>query len=362
MFDKTKVENGLLGLVGYRASLSPDFFVLTPANLQSDSGYYVNDSPYAELETLKDTLSYSSIDEIGFNSRLSQLTNSAITSVCNAVFHSKDHPDFIDRQYQFKNASNKINTESLDTGFIGEKIRIAKKNSVAIEITRVLMDFSGTGDITLYLYNTNSIQPVETKVVTIASDHQIVDLNWKLNNTDGLNGGDWYIGYYTDEAAASSLAPYERDYNNASYESSITYVDLFKTFVKDHVDRNLWDLDKEEAESKTTGMNLDISVYYDYTDLIIQNKFLFADAICLEAAILFLNQIKASLRANKGQRIANANLTEIETSIEGQTSDKYQKVTGLRPSLNKQLELIQRKINSLVHGYRSGRITTIINV
>ena len=101
---------------------------------------------------------------------------------------------------------------------------------------------------------------------------------------------------------------------------------------------------------------------YDYTDLIIQNRFLFADAINLEAAIRMLNQFKGSLRSNKGQRLTGEMLTQIETAIEGQTSDKYQKVTGLRPSLGKQLDLIKRKIDSLVMGYRTGRIKTIVNV
>ena len=52
-FDKTKVETGLSGLVGYRPSLDPNFFVLDATNLQSDSGYYVNDNPFAEIEAFK---------------------------------------------------------------------------------------------------------------------------------------------------------------------------------------------------------------------------------------------------------------------------------------------------------------------
>ena len=359
MFDKTKVETGLSGLVGYRPSLDPTFFVLDTANLQSDSGYYVNDNPFAEIEAFKDTLNFASIDEIGFNTKLSQLTNSAITSVCNAVFQDKDNPDFVDRQLQFKNATNKTELETIQDGFICEKICIDKKNSLAVEISRVLLDFSGTGDITLYLYNTSSLTPIKTELVTISTDHQVVNLNWKLDNTDGINGGDWYIGYYTD---GLTVVPYKRDYNNASYESNITHVYLEKTLVKGHTAPNIWDLELDEGISETTGMNLDISVYYDYTDLIIQNKFLFADAINLESAIRMLSQYKGSFRSNKTQRIAGANLTEIEVAIEGQTSDKYQKVTGLRPSLGKQLDLIQRKINTLVMGYRTGRIKTIVNM
>ncbi len=358
MFDKTKVETGLTGLVGFRPSLDPAFFVLDATNLQSDSGYFVNDNPFAELEAYADTVNYASIDVIGFNAKLTQLTSSAITSVCTAVFQDKDNPDFIDRQLQFKNATNKIDLETIPDGFVCEKIFIDKKNSLAVEISRVILDFSGTGDITLYLYNTNSITPIQTQLVTISSDHQVVDLNWKLDNTDGLNGGDWYVGYYNQSI---TVTPFKRDYNNASSESNITYVNLEKTIVKDHTAPNIWDLDLDDGLSESTGMNLDISVYYDYTDIIIQNKFLFADAINLETAIRMLNQFKGSLRSNKNQRTV-ANLTAIETAIEGQTSDRFQKVTGLRPSLGKQLDLIKRKIETLVLGFRTGRIKTIVNV
>ena len=359
MFDKSKLELGLSGLVGYRPSLDPNFFTLNAVNLQSDSGFYVNDNPYVEIESYKDTINFKDINEEQFNTKLTQNTNAAIASVCAAVFEDKNNPSFVDRQLQFKNATNKVNLETLPEGFVGEKICIEKKNSLAVEISRILLDFSGTGDVTLYLYNTNSLAPIKTETVTISSDHQVVNLNWKLDNTDGVNGGDWYIGYYTQ---GLTVTPYKRDYNDASYESNITYIDLEKTSVVGHTAPNLWDLTLDEGMSETTGMNLDISVYYDYTDLVIQNKYLFADAINLEAAIGMLNQVKGSLRSNQNQRLTQDNLIKIEVAIEGQTGDKYTKVTGLRPSLGKQLDLIKRKIETLVFGYRTGRMKTIVNV
>jgi hypothetical protein len=94
----------------------------------------------------------------------------------------------------------------------------------------------------LYLYNTNSITPIETEVVTITTDHQTVSLNWKLDNK-----GDWYIGYYTQ---ALTVTPYKRDYNNASYESNITHVYLEKTVVKDHTAPNIWDLTLDSGMSE----------------------------------------------------------------------------------------------------------------
>lgn len=360
MFDKNKVTDGLKSLVGFRPSSNPEFFVLTPENLQSDSGYYVNDNPFAEIESYYSTISYANIDEIGFNSKLEELKSSAITSVCNAVFLEKNNPSFCDRQLQFKNALNKINTESLPLGFIGERVRVAKVNNLAAKITRVLVDFEGTGDITLHLYNTSSIAPIKSQVVTIASDHQVVELDWTLDNTDGLNGGDWYIGYYNTDGL--TVAPYKRDFELSNVESTIKFVNLQKTIVPNHTGTNLWDLEDGENSDVTTGLNLDISTYYDYTDLIIQNRFLFADAINLECAIRMLNQHRSSLRSNKNQRLTEDNLAAIEATLEGQSSDRFQKITGLRPSLTKQLDLIKRKIDAIMGGYRTGRIKTIVNV
>ena len=359
MFDKNKITEGLSTLVGFRPSYNPKFFTLTPSNLQSDSGYYVNDNPFAELEGYYSTIAYSAIDEIGFNNKLEELKASAITSVCNAVFSEKDNPAFVDRQLQFKNTINKINTESLPSGFICEKISVANVNSLACKITRLLLDFEGTGEITVYLYNTNSIAPIQSQVIDITSDHMVVELDWTLDNTDGINGGDWYIGYYTD---GITVAPYKRDLDNSSIESSTKFTHLDKTIVSGHTAPNIWDLTLNKSTNITTGMNLDITTYYDYTDLIIQNRFLFADAINLESAIRMLSQYRSSLRSNKDQRMTSDNLNSIEAVIEGQASNKYQKITGLRPSLTKQLELIRRKIDALVGGYRTTRIRTIVNV
>ena len=188
----------------------------------------------------------------------------------------------------------------------------------------------------------------------------MVELNWKLDNTDGINGGDFYIGYFTD---ALTVTPYKRDFNNASVQSIIKNVRLDRISVVGHVTPTMWDLQKNEGTSITTGMNLDINVYYDYSDFIIQNKHIFADAINLQAAILMLSQYKASLRSNKNQRISQDNLLSIERVIEGASgSDKYQKITGLRPELAGQLQLIQRKIDTLVNGIRTTKIRTVTNV
>jgi hypothetical protein len=352
MFDKNVVQTKLSGLVGYDAPLNPDFFVLDSDNLESRSGYKYTDTPYAKLEALRDTQDFAGIDSTQFNQLLRTVNNNAITSVCNAVFSNKNTPSFVDRQKVYKYASNKSQIEELlENGFVGHKFCFENKPNITAEITSVNLDFQGTGDVTVLLYNTQNLAPVESKVVTITGDNQEEKLGWKMYS----QSGDYYLGYIYD----GTLKPFKRSYELANIESGITYLRHYKRTVKGFVGGNIWDVTKDESTGETTGLNPDVTVFNDYTDLIVQNEQLFANAIYLQGAISFLNYVKSSLRSNKNQRISEANLIAIEQTIEGQEGTNVVRITGLRPSLGEQIGLIQQRIDELRMGYFTGRIKTV---
>jgi hypothetical protein len=352
MFDKVEIQEKLRGLVGFEAPLNPDFFALTSENTESRSGYFYNHTPFASLEALRDTQDFAGIDGVGFNEVLKRLNDNAITSVCNAVFTTSDTPSYIDRQKLYKYALNKANVETnIPNGFIGHKFCFDNKPNVTAEISKVTLDFQGTGDITLLLYNTQSLTPIQSQTVTIESDSQEIKLNWRMKS----NNGDYYLGYVYD----GSLIPFKRDYERSNVESSITYLRQYKSIVKDFTGGNIWDLEKRESTSAATGLNPDLTVYNDYTELITNNEALFANAIFLQGSISFLNYIKSSLRSNKNQRISEQQLIGIQQQIEGQEGSSVVRITGLRPSLGDQIKLITQRVNELRRGYFTGRIKTV---
>lgn len=351
-FDKLKIENKLSGLVGYRQPADPDFFTLDATNLASSSGYYVNDNPFAKLELLLATQDYAGMTEDKFNSKLTQVTNNAINYVCNSVFSDVGSQDYLDRSLLYNYPMNRVNLTSIPDGFVFEKIQVRKKENTAIEITRVLLDFDGTGDIELKLYSSSSITPLQTQIVSITGPHQEVELNWVLDNTDGVTGGEYYLGY---DNTGLSVTPYKRDFERSNIRSQYSCLTLSQRTVKGYTGTDLWDLTKEEAISEYTGLNLDITVYNDYTDLITQNKSLFSIAIFLEAQIQFLNEYSASIRSNKDQRMAQQITTAIqETAI---TDTGKVVTTGLRPSLIAQVANIRKQIEKLQRGYFTGMLT-----
>lgn len=351
MFDKSVVID-LFGLVGSRNPLDPLLAILDAPNQESRSGHFATDNPFCKIKSLKESQDYIDISDADFNTLLKRMQEGAISSVCSAVF---SNPDFIDKDLIYKYAQNKQNTENLPDGFIGYKIVSHSDHDVAFEINRVILDFSGTGSITLMLFNTGSLGLVESKVINIASDNQEERLNWVVNNSGSTYKGDYYIGYNT---TGLSVAPYSRDYQNSSIMSPFRDVHISKIAVAGHDSSTLFDLNDVNSTSITNGLNLDISVYKDYTELIRNNQATFAKAILLSFQIAFISEYASTVRHNEDTVLAQG-LVRFIQEVEGQNDQGNVKITGLKPLLIKELSFIKKEIKRLSDGFEPNDIKII---
>lgn len=347
MFDVSKVKTGLSGLIGFKQPFNPEYAVVDAQNQLSDSGYFINDNHFAKIELIMDCQDYKDISAEQFNVVLRDIISNATLNVINQVFNETT---FIDRQLLYKYALNKNGTDTLPNGFIGFRIRIDDTKSVAFKITRLLCDFSGTGEVTFLLFNSSRLTAVKTQTVNITSDHQEVVLNWELNDTETLYKGEYFLGYIKGDGFA--LSPYKRDYENSHIMSYVTHLDIDKIAVNNHTTNTLFDISKVSYLNEATGFNPDISVYNDYTDLIIQNKFLFARAIYLSAVINTLQLYMSSIRSNYNEREADQLYNKILLEIEGTTNrDNVISVKGLRPQMLSEISDIKDEITKLRENY-----------
>ena len=352
MFDKQSITSKLQGLVGSRNPFNPAFAIVDAANQVSRSGLYSTDNSFCKIKSLKDTQDYKDISDIEFNTILSRMQEGAINSVAQVVFNNSD---YIDRNLMFSNALNLTNTETLPDGFVGYKIEVDSENDIAFELKRVLLSFSGTGDIDLLLWNTASKTALFSKTITIATDNQEEVLDWRLDNSSTTYKGDYYVGYNTN---GLTVTPFKRDYNNSSVMNDIDSLCIEKTYVSGHNTSSLFDLNNIDSTDVDLGLNFDISVFYDYTDLIINNEMLFARAINLSFQISFLSEYSSSVRHNEGKRNSE-NLIRIVQELEGQNGEGIVKVTGLMPSLIKEISLIKNELDRLRTNYMPDVLHTI---
>lgn len=344
MIDITKIQTALSGLVGFKQPYNPDYAIVDSANQLSSSGYYVTDNPYAKIEYIKDNQDYVDISVTDFNLLLSDIKKSSISSICNQVFSDYD---FIDRTLLFKNASNKTEVETLPTGFVGYHIRVTGQKNVAFKINRVLLDFQGTGTFTLLLWNTAKKAAIQSKAITITTDHQEVTLDWVVDNTDTTYKGEYYIGYISNSL---TVTPYKRDWNAGNILSSPTYLQVNRVKVANHLTTTLFDLTKVEGMSEDSGLNLDITVYEDYTDFVINNKMLFARAIQVDSIISCIQLYLSSLRSNSNQSQSAQLYEKLMIELKGTGSESIVKVIGLENQLLGEIASIRTEIGKLKKG------------
>ena len=351
MVNVAKIQDSLIGLIGFKQPFNPDYAVIDTENLISSSGYFVTDNPYAKIEYIKDAQDYAYLTDVEFNEVLKQLKLSSISNIVNQVFSEYD---FIDRNLLFKNASRKVNTETLPDGFVGYRIQVGKTKNVAFKLNRVLLDFQGTGTIKLLLWNTASLEVLQSKEIEITTDHQEVVLDWVLDNSGITYKGDYYIGYNTDSL---TVAPYKRDYENGNVMSVFKYLCIEQVSFPGHNSEQLFDVSQYQGLSEDTGLNFDIGIFDDYTDFVINNSQLFARAIYLETVIMCLGMYVSSLRINSNER-ASANLIQlIMAEIEGTSGESTIKVVGLKNQLINEITQIRQEIKKIKIGVKkSGQI------
>ena len=355
MFQVGKISSNLYGLVGLRQPFNPIYSILDADNQISRSGYYVTDNAYVKLEYLKDTQDYKDISDADFNIYLKRLQQSSILNVCHRVFNRFD---YLDRNLLYSNAQNKVNQELLIDGFVGYKIQVSSDLDIAFQIKRVLLDFYTTGIFKLMLFNTSKSDPIEEKEITITSKTQEVVLDWVVDNSDVTYKGDYYLGYIK---SATTPVPFKRDYMNSDRMTNISHLSIDKYQVKGHSVESLFDLTLIEGLSENIGINPDITVYEDFTDLIMNNESLFARAINLEFSISVLREQLNSLRTNSNERNAEKQTLRILAEIEGTDGESSLKLTGLSPLLIGEISQITKEINRLKVGYfnDSIKISTI---
>ena len=349
MVNVAKIQAKLNGLVGFRQPFNPAYAILTSANTTSRSGLYATDNEFVKVEFLKDGQDYDVISDANFNTYLTNKQNEAIANVCNSVFFK---PDFIDRGLMYRNALNKVNTVTLPVGFVGYKLKMECENNIAVNIKRVLVDFSGTGTLKILLFNTSKLTAIQTKTVTITTDHQEVVLDWVIDNTDGIYGGEWYIGYNT---TGLTVTPYARDYENSILMRNFTHLDVYPILIPSHNTETLFNLTNFEGYAYATGLNFDITIANDYTDLVINNEFLFSNAILYSLQINCLQTSIASIRSNRNERISETMIRKMLVEVDG-ADDGVVKKIGIKSLLYGSLSKIKAEIEKLQNGYHGDAI------
>lgn len=351
MINPAKIRSASSGLVGIRQPSNPDYAIFDAQNLLSSSGYFINEIALFKPEYFIDAFCSKDDTTAQKNDKYRSLIADSAISVANRVYNK---PDFIDREVFYSHANNYTKLQdNLVNGFVGYRLDLDDTKNSAFKISRLWIEVENATDtdVDIILWNTHEFDPIETKTVTVLANKksQEVTLDWVIDNVDYYKG-DWYIGYVYD----GTLIPYEREYESSSVRNEVKAFNWRSVSFPNHNVSTLPDLDQEyDLGGEYNGLNLDVSVYKDFTNFIVQNLNMFARAIQLQMAIQVLHAFVSSNRSNMNERYAKEMKATILAYLKG-TRGQAINEKGLENHLATEITMIRSEIDKLSKGQNGG--------
>lgn len=340
MLRSDRLTSILYGGVGFRQPTIKDYAILDTDNLTSRSGLYFDDaSSFVTIQNIKDCQSDSQISVSEFNAYLKNLVKSVILDICQRITFGKADLIHVNNLYPFEKKFDET-LEPIGNKFVGFKIEPQTVNSDMIgKVSFLELAFDNDITIDIHLFNSNVKTPIKTKeCVCIGGQSNIFSVDdWFLGDSDTFKGGNFYIGYFESDLGA--IKPIKRDWERSTVQIKTAFYHVEPVFM--NVVDTWFDVDSDEVEDDTFGLNIGINVYNDYTELLIRNDNLIYPAIKYGMAEKVLSLVKSSVRSNLIERLNKENIDEINFELYGNSALG---ITGVNGKLNEQVENVKKMI------------------
>ena len=267
---------------------------------------------------------------------------------------NKETRNVIEKRTLFDGAGRIADTIQNHGRLVGFEITPLRQGGITMKIEKIGLQFLGNvGDITLYLFHSSCAEPIWAKTINYDKTNgtfqweEVNDLYLPYLDPRTNAGGSWYLVYHQsalpDYMEAVNFA---RDWSREPcatcnkgdvqlYREMTKYVRI-SPFCVDGVDVNsdtlLWDIrDNIYTNTLNYGLNVQFSIGCDISDIIIDQRLVFADVIQQQVAsdILRTMAMNPSVRVNRNQ--ANVGRDNILYELDG----NGQGVKGLQGSLDK---------------------------
>lgn len=320
----------------------------------SKSGRYFEDfhminDPQILLD-MQPNSTYTSTMDSGFIQYLVNQSRSVIMEAVNAIYNA---PQVIDpAQLCFFRPDVMLVPQPVTNQhqFVGIKMTM-HKGDFAAKFNSVQLFFDKSITFNLYLYNDMTLPPVYVKSVTTSAMEQvIIDLS-----TDAIMNylsltvnkqGIWYFGYYQDDIEAQGAKAIYYNVANNMYHGVRLWAYSAPTTIDVQGNRN-FQRNNIGANNLTYGMNLEVSLYVDATNNIVQNQSLFDEIIGNLMAVRAVNQAIFSYRTNATQRnIAGIkSLGDLYVLLNGFKGDEQTPyVLGLQDIVNRSIKTAKNSL------------------
>jgi hypothetical protein len=362
---KYNSENPLLNYENLRGHC-PDRSMITPAEYAGGTQYSPGDfvtystNIYKALKTVQgvtpDTLGENWVQTNFFSEWLKEQTDAAILKAVEAWYLQKmDRHTLgtvLDDVREYNTGGSYQNTIENDGSVVGREFSFINSKTAVLYFRKVGLQFTENQDITLYLWNANNAGAIQSKTLTYSGGGsvQFFELDWKVRSP-----GVYFIGYLQEDISGTAI----NGAVNYSYPfAGVTMFPLGKffravSFKNDPVGQlsgvflqvgvteiqpvqPIFDVKQMKYSHETNfGLNFEVSVYCDFTDLIVSWKDSFASMIRKAVAVHFLEIFMSNPNTRTNKRERNLTVDRIRYELDGDDFNK-----GLRKRLESEIKMM----------------------
>lgn len=340
-FNVDRVMPAMKERIGWRQTTTAGLPTLTSENLKSKSRRYYND--FHESCTIKNIYDLqedsTQVDATSFNAMLQTYNDKVLLRCLNGIFFKEpliEHTELYERTW------NAITLTIPNQGnFVGFRVNIAA-GDYAVVFNAISLYFDGVATFPIYLFNDLVKAPLRSKSVTSVANSQVkIQLDWAVNYANNTNGGVYFIGYFQNDLGDVHGLDEQM---NIFQRTKIFGALPFQAAVVGDMD---FVRTNPSFNFRTYGLNIEMSSYRDYTQVLIQNAPLFDEVTGLCMAITIIESYKNSTRTNTTQVQMTNILAKWEYDLNGQIPDgsgaPY--VAGLRKQMERALKSISDSFN-----------------
>lgn len=297
--------------------------------------------------------------EDSFSDWLTDKTKASIGKAMQALYsqrlYDKTAKSVLESKYLF-DGCGRLSDTILNTGStVGFEIVPIRADGVTMRIESIGLQMTGTGKVTIKIFHSSQKEPCYTIDCTRTKDGsmewfaQNILLPYVSDDTD--SGGSWFLVYEQgDNLAINKTIDWSRDCvscNRSSGWASISrFLEIHPFRTQESTD-SLWPIENNIYTSENYGINLKVSMICDITDIIIEQKDIFANYIALQVAYDLLKEMafNPSFRINRAQSNPAFGALDFLMAIDGDPAS-YKK-SGIGYDLSKAMQSLNVDISGM---------------
>jgi len=224
-----------------------------------------------------------------------------------------------------------------DPNFVGFELSPRRAKGLTVQVKRVGFQSNKSETFNLYLFHSSQKDYIKKQEITVSDSYSmqwsdLTDFTLPYMETYGA-GGSWYIGYFQSELTGQAINT-TRDWSEKPCNCSRGNYNLYQLWSKylavtplkiKHTGEELWDIeDNIYLSDKNFGLNLELSVYCDYTRLFLEQKDIFKDLIFFGLAMDLMREFayNPNVRINRNTKNTLPSAEKILYEIDGDSRGK----------------------------------------